>query len=238
LFVTGTDTGVGKSVLSAAIVAALRAGGHAVRALKPLLTGLHEAPEPGGWPPDHELLALAAGCEPEHVVLRGFGPAVSPHLAAELAGERLAVDQLAVDIEAGAACAAPDAVLVVEGVGGLLVPLHDRLTVRDLARRVGLPVVIAARPGLGTINHTLLTLEAARAGGLAPLAVVLTPWPQRPDVIERSNLQTIERLGEVEVCLLPFVAEPAPDALAQAGARLPLARWLGLESIGSDRSRD
>ncbi len=57
-------------------------------------------------------------------------------------------------------------------------------------------------------------------------------------MIERSNLQTIERLGEVEVCSLPFVPEPAPDALAHAGARLPLARWLGLEATGSDRSRD
>ena len=238
LFVTGTDTGVGKSVLSAAILATLRARGHAVRALKPLLTGLDDAPEPGEWPPDHELLALAAGCEPEEVVLRGFGPAVSPHLAAELAGERLSVDQLVSDIQAAAAAAAADAALVVEGVGGLLVPLHDRFTVRDLARRLDLGVVIAARPGLGTINHALLTLEAARAGGLAPLAVVLTPWPERPDLIERSNLQTIERLGEVEVCSLPFVHEPSREALAHAGAQLPLVRWLGLGAAGSDRSRD
>ena len=238
LFVTGTDTGVGKSVLSAAIVAALDAGSHAVRALKPLLTGLDEAPEPDGWPPDHELLALAAGCDPDQVVLRGFGPPVSPHLAAELAGERLSVDQLVADIEAAAAGAAADAALIVEGVGGLLVPLHDRLTVRDLAQRLGLRVLIAARPGLGTINHTLLTLEAARAGGLAPLAVVLTPWPQLPDVIERSNLETIERLGDIEVCSLPFVAELTLEALAGAGAQLPLARWLGLEATGSDRSRD
>ena len=71
--------------------------------------------------------------------------------------------------------------------------------IRDLARDLGLPLVVAARPGLGTINHTLLTLEAARAAGLDVLGVVLTPWPAEPSAIERSNRATIERLGGVHV---------------------------------------
>ena len=124
---------------------------------------------------------------------------------------------------------AEDATLVVEGVGGLLVPLGDGWDVRRLAAAVGLPVLIAARPGLGTINHTLLTLEAARAGGLRIAGVVLTPWPERPDEVARSNLETIERLGGVEVATLPRVAAD-PVLLASAGAALPLERWL------SDRS--
>ena len=70
-------------------------------------------------------------------------------------------------------------IAVVEGVGGLLVPLGPEADVRDLARDLGLPLVVAARPGLGTINHTLLTLEAARAAGLTVAGVVLTPWPER-----------------------------------------------------------
>ena len=75
--------------------------------------------------------------------------------------------------------------MVVEGVGGLLVPLTPEWSVRDLALELGLPVVVAARPGLGTINHTRLTLEAAR--DLDVRAVVLTPWPAEPSVIEASN---------------------------------------------------
>ena len=84
-FVTGTDTGVGKTVVAAAIVARLRQRGIAVRALKPLITGLDDPPDPV-WPPDHELLARVAGATPQETILAGYGPAVSPHLAAELTG--------------------------------------------------------------------------------------------------------------------------------------------------------
>ena len=221
-FVTGTDTGVGKSVLTAAIVAALRSAGVEVRALKPVLTGLDEPPA-GEWPADHELLARVAGCRPEQVVLETYGPAVSPHLAVKLSGRARPLPSL---VEAIQAAAASGATLVVEGVGGLLVPLDGESNVRDLARELGLPVVVAARPGLGTINHTLLTLEAARAGGLHVTGVVLTPWPDRPSMIESSNLETIERLGEVEVRTLGVVSRAAAEPLAQAARQLPLDRWL------------
>ncbi len=97
---------------------------------------------------------------------------------------------------------------------------------RDLAAQLGLPLLIAARPGLGTINHTLLTLHAARAGGLVVRAVVLTPWPDTPSVMERSNRETIARLGDVEVAVLPFVPTATVEALARAGATLPWRRWL------------
>jgi dethiobiotin synthetase len=94
-----------------------------------------------------------------------------------------------------------------------------------------LPLVVAARPGLGTINHTLLTLEAARAAGLRVSAVVLTPWPAAPGDIERSNEATIAELGAVEVATLPVLPGPDPAAMARAGAALPWRRWLG-ESDG------
>ena len=100
-FVTGTDTGVGKTVVAAAIVAALREHGVAVRALKPVITGLDEPPDPV-WPPDHELLASAAGCAVDEVTLTGYGPPVSPRLAAELSGRP--VD--AADLRAGVLAAA------------------------------------------------------------------------------------------------------------------------------------
>ena len=93
LFVTGTDTGVGKTVVAAAVVAALRARGVPARALKPLITGLDEPPDPV-WPRDHELLAHAGGHRPDEVKLIGYGPAVSPHLAAELSGALVMPDEL------------------------------------------------------------------------------------------------------------------------------------------------
>jgi dethiobiotin synthetase len=85
---------------------------------------------------------------------------------------------------------------------------------------------VAARPGLGTINHTLLTLEAARGAGLDVRGVVLTPWPAEPGIIERSNRDTIASRGELEVYVLPLLARAAPDLLAAAGRSLPIARWL------------
>lgn len=233
LFVTGTDTGVGKSVLSAALIAAMAEAGERVCAFKPVVTGLDEPPEAGAgeaWPPDHELLASVADMSPEDVSPLRFGPAVSPHLAAELAGVRIDPAGLLAHARGGArpeSTPTSEETLVVEGVGGLLVPLAERYTVCDFAVALGLPVVIAARPGLGTINHTLLTLRAARSAGLQVSAVVLTPWPQQPTTMERSNRETIERLGEVEVESLARVPSSGVAELARAGELLPWRRWLG-----------
>jgi dethiobiotin synthetase len=218
VFVTGTGTGVGKTVLAAALAAALRADGVEVAAFKPAVTGIDE-PEPGR-PADHELLAAAAGRPPDEVAPHRFGPAVSPHLAAQLAGD--ALDPAAL---VAAARGLRAEVVVAEGVGGLLVPLTLGYTVRDLAVDLGWPVVIAARPGLGTINHSLLTVESARAAGLEVRAVVLTPWAAHPSVMERSNAEAIERLGRVEVATLREVGVDV-DQLALAGATLPYGRWL------------
>ncbi len=220
LFVTGTDTGAGKTVLSAALVAAMAAAGEPVRAYKPVVTGLDEPP--GAWPRDHELLAAVAGMTQEGVAPLRYGPAVSPHLAAAMAGERIDPAQL---VESARALAR-EGTLIVEGVGGLLVPLTEAFNLRDLASELALPLLIAARPGLGTINHTLLTLQAARAGGLEVCAVVLTPWPPQPSEMEQSNRETIARLGEVEVAGLTLVAQPDRAELGRAGSRLPWRQWL------------
>src|SRR6202012_5865111 len=112
--------------------------------------------------------------------------------------------------------AAPGVVTVVEGVGGLLVPLGPGGDVRTLAIELGLPLVIAARPGLGTINHTRLTVEAARAARLAVAGVVLTPGPPEPSIVERSNRDTIARLAGVEVATLAPIAAALPELLAAA----------------------
>jgi dethiobiotin synthetase len=242
LFVTGTDTGVGKSVLSATLLAAISQAGERVRAHKPVVTGLDEPPE--AWPPDHVLLGAAAGMAAEEVAPLRFGPAASPHLAAELSGERIDQQELVVRARGAAAQAeAEGATLIVEGVGGLLVPLAEDLSVLDLAVELRLPLLIAARPGLGTINHALLTLRAARAAGLEVRAVVLTPWPTESaelTPLERSNRETIARLGAVEVACLPLVSSPSLPDLARAGDALPWRRWLLPESFipSSHRSAD
>src|SRR5918996_767113 len=205
VFVTGTGTEVGKSVVAAAACAALAERGERVAAFKPAVTGLDEPA--GGWPPDHELLAAAAnaGQSPDEGAPHPFGPPVSPHIAA-----------------ARAAGGRTDA-LVCEGVGGLLVPITSGYLVRDLAVDLGLPVVVAARTGLGTINHTLLTVEAARAAGLGVAGVVMTPWPAEPAPIELSNRATIERLAAVPVSGLPPTDR---GSLGAAGRALPLDGWL------------
>jgi dethiobiotin synthetase len=218
LFVTGTDTGVGKSVVAAAVCAGLAAQGRRVAAFKPVVTGLDDPP--GEWPYDHELLASVTGQEPSAVAPWQFGPPASPHLAAELAGTALEPPELLAAARRAGAYA--DA-LVCEGVGGLMVPITPGYLVRDFALDMRMPLVVAARPGLGTINHTLLTLEAARAAGLDPVAVVMTPWPSEPSRLEQSNRDTVERLGAVPVAGLP---ECTPGSLAEAAVSLPLGDWL------------
>ena len=216
VFVTGTDTGVGKSVVAAAVCAALAARGERVAAFKPAVSGLDE--EPGEFGHDHELLASVASADqsPEDVAPWRFGPPVSPHHAAELAGDLIEPAQL---VER----AREHELLVCEGVGGLLVPITPGYLVRDLAIDLELPLVVVARTGLGTINHTLLTIEAARATGLSVAGVVMTPWPGQPSDMEASNRDTVERLADVRVSGL---APTRPDGLAEAGASLPLEHWL------------
>ena len=260
LFVTGTDTGVGKTVVAAAICAALAARGEQAAAFKPVVTGTDD--DPGDWPPDHELLAATAnvGQTAADVAPITFGPPLSPHYAAELANATIDPAHLRAAAHTAAALAGATTpadltgsttpaqsaaaggfpssdsqadresprrrvpgTLVCEGVGGLLVPLTPDYSVRDLAVDLALPLIVVARTGLGTINHTLLTVEAARAAGLHVAGIVLTPWPAYPEPIDQSNRATLERLSGVPVSGLP---PTTPPKLAAAGATLPLDDWL------------
>jgi dethiobiotin synthetase len=193
IFVTGTGTEVGKTVVAAVIARTMAERGKAVAVFKPAVSGLEE-----GGEPDHALLRRAAGSgqADEQIAPHRFGPPLSPHLAAELNGGPIDPSRL---IAAARAAAEGADCLVCEGVGGFLVPLTPDYLVRDFAVELGLPAVIAAKPGLGTINHTLLTLQAVGASGLDPAAVVLTPWPKQPSAMERSNRETIAKLGGVPV---------------------------------------
>ncbi|HSS43570.1 MAG TPA: dethiobiotin synthase [Solirubrobacterales bacterium] len=197
VFVTGTGTEVGKTVVAATIAHTLAAEGKRVAVFKPAVTGLDEGVET-----DHALLRRASGSDQsdEEIAPYRYGPPASPHLAAELTGEEIDPERLR---QAAARAAEGADAIVCEGVGGLLVPLSPTYLVRDLAADLGYPLVVVAGPGLGTINHTLLTLEAARAAGLEVAAAVLTPWPAEPTEIESSNRETIAALGTAPVLTLP-----------------------------------
>ncbi len=204
-FVTGTGTEVGKTVVAAVIARSLAVRGERVAVFKPAVSGLDEVGET-----DPELLRRASQSSQtdDEIAPYRYGPPVSPHLGASLAGERIDSARL---LEAAATAATAADALVCEGVGGLLVPLTLGYLVRDFARDLGFAVVVAASPSLGTINHSLLTFEAARAVGLVVELAVLTPWSAEPTVIERSNLEALRTLGGVEVVTLPELDLAQPE---------------------------
>lgn len=178
VFVTGTDTGVGKTLTSACLVHAWKAA-----YWKPLQSGL--ADEEG----DTATVMKLSGCLPEDCFpsAGAYQASLSPLAAARAEGAEIDPARLALPLEA------PQRPLVVEGAGGLMVPATDTLMMVDLAERWGLPVVLVARSGLGTLNHTLLSLEALRARGLAIAGVVLS-GPLNPE-----NSKTIQEKGQVRI---------------------------------------
>ena len=206
VFVTGTGTEVGKTVVAATIAQAFAREGKQVAVFKPAVTGLDEGVET-----DHALLRRASGStqSDEEIAPYRYGPPASPHLAAALAGEQIDPERLR---QAAASAAEGADAIVCEGVGGLLVPLSPGYLIRDLAADLGYPLVVVAGPGLGTINHTLLTIEAARAAGLEVAAVVLNPWPDEPTEIERSNRETIAELAGAPVLTLPRIDLADPES--------------------------
>jgi dethiobiotin synthetase len=176
-FVTGTDTEVGKTVLSALLCAALDA-----HYWKPIQTGAEEGS-------DSRMVAALAELPPTRVLAETykFGPPVSPHLAARWAGERIDLARIAIPREVRSQP------LIVEGAGGVLVPVNENQFMLDLMRHLQLPVMLASRSALGTINHTLLSLAALRAGQVEVAGVVLIGEPNS------DNREAIERYGNVRM---------------------------------------
>lgn len=215
VFVTGTGTEVGKTIVAGVLAREAAGAGRRVSVFKPAVSGLEEAAQ-AGVVPDHEYLRAAAGSaqSDDEVSPYRYAPAVSPHLAAELEGGEIEVERLRRGLEHARSGAD---LLVCEGVGGFLVPLRIDYLVRDFARDAGLPVVVVAAPGLGTINHTLLTLEAVRAAGLEVLAVVLNPWPDDAGELECSNRDAIAELGAITVVTLGQLDVRAPDTWPELG---------------------
>lgn len=212
LFVTGTDTGVGKTYASAAICAEAMNEGLRVRYVKPIQTGVIDAAHADAALVLKLVQQLAPGQpraplprvgddEPTtsaftaHELLR-FAPPLAPAVAAALAARPIHIGRL---VRSTHKLAQTCDLLVVEGAGGLLVPIGAEDTMAELAHRIGGGLVIVARPGLGTLNHTLLTVEAANARKLRIDRIVLTPWDDGAGTLEQENLRILRARTHVRV---------------------------------------
>lgn len=223
LFVSGTDTGVGKTVVSCALARGLREAGIDVGVMKPVETGV-----PAEGPADARALARAAGVDDplDLVCPLRFAMPAAPQASAEAEPSVLGSDDPIERIEAAhRRLAARHAFVVVEGAGGLLVPFDEKTTMAELARRLALPVLLVARASLGTINHTLLSLEACDARGLEVLGVVVSHATGPLSEADAHNLDVLRRaLGDRLVGEVPPVTDPDEVDPRSAGLDAVLRR--------------
>jgi dethiobiotin synthetase len=199
-FVTATDTGVGKTFVTCALARAAARRGLRVAAMKPCETGDGD---------DGERLIAATGRALDPALARPyrFRVPASPEVAAREEGAEVDVERIAA---AYATLAAEADLTLVEGAGGLLVPVAPGVLMADLAARLDLPLIIVARASLGTVNHTLLTIEAARRRGLRVLGVILTRAVDSHGADEASNPMAIATYGKLPILgALPHVADSA-----------------------------
>jgi dethiobiotin synthetase len=218
LLVTGTDTGVGKTVIAAAAVLALRDRGVRAVAWKPAQSGIgDEAPS------DAAVLAAASGTsEPLAEPLLSLPEPLAPAVAAERACVHVEPEAFRERVRA---LRGLGYTVVVEGAGGLLVPLVWGFGALDLAAELGLEAVIVARAGLGTLNHVALTAEALRARGVALRGIVLNGRSVPPDLAEETNPAALARLvAGVPIVTVP--RHPTADALQAARLTAPLLKFV------------
>lgn len=208
LFVQGTDTGVGKTVVAGAIALAARERGRSAAPLKPAQTGVAL-----GLVGDAEFVASLLGLDEPIEALRPYAlrAPLAPAVAAQLEGERLDPRRV---VDAYQALSARYDLVVVEAAGGALVPFSDGVDMAGLAALLRLPVVVVARPGLGTLNHTLLTLEALHRRGLTVLGVVICGYPAEPGLDALTNPSVLARLSP---CPLLGVIPHDPEIDTEAG---------------------
>jgi dethiobiotin synthetase len=184
-FVTGTDTGVGKTRVCARMAEEARARG--------LVPGMLKAVQTGGE--DDAMWVASRVPGTVATTIYRYESALAPALAARVDGE--APVEIATIVEAVAELRRHCDGVIVEGSGGLLEPLVARLTFADLARALDLPVIIVCRPGPGTVNHTAMTIAAARQAGLAVAGLAICGASPRPDLLERTNREELERFATV-----------------------------------------
>jgi dethiobiotin synthetase len=215
IFITGTDTGVGKTFVAASLAAYLRERGYRVGVMKPVETG---CPERNDLllPQDATQLKEASGCaEPiEKICPYRFSEPLAPSIAAERASRKIDVDLL---LAAYGEISAEHDVTVVEGAGGLMVPLLPSYTFADFVRVLKLPLVVVAANKLGVINHLLLTLEHASCKGLSVLGFILNRISNETSLATETNREVLLGLTGAP-CLgeLPFIEGADTDALVRA----------------------
>lgn len=235
VFITGTDTSVGKTIVTAVVAAALTAQDIDAGVMKPIATG--ETDQAAALSDSDWLTSVTGVCDPPDLIAPyRFRTPASPLIAAARDGRAIEPARI---IEAFQALSARHDCVVVEGIGGVLVPLLPDLFVVDLAKRMGLPVLVVARAGLGSINHTLLTLECLRGRGVPILGVVFnspTRPPADPDLSE--TVSTIRRLsgirafGELPYCEgLPVTWRQYRDTLIAQMDVKGLLEELGLRGL-------
>src|ERR1700722_7471162 len=191
LVITGTGTGIGKTVVTAAIAALAHARGDRVAIVKPAQTGVR--PGPGSDIPDAETIGRLSGVADTHELAR-FPDPLSPEAAARVSG--LPPLDLARAAEYIGKLADSRDLVLVEGAGGLLVRYNPAgATLADLAAMCGAPVLVVVAAGLGTLNHTALTLEAIAARNLRLAGLVIGSWPREPDLAARENLADLETMA-------------------------------------------
>lgn len=229
LFVTGTDTGVGKTLVAGALALAHRQTGRRVGVFKPIATGCRYLIGVGLVSGDAEFLAWAADTDYPLSTLNPvrYAAPLSPLAAARRTGQPIDFEALA---GAFAAATRGRDLVLVEGIGGLLVPLTRTLTVLDLAEAMRLPLLIVARGALGTLNHTLLTVQAARSRGLAVAAIAINRYrPSSPDLSEEDNPAILADLTGLPVICVPddldSRVEPPPalgESVLFAASQIPV----------------
>jgi dethiobiotin synthetase len=198
LFVTGTDTGVGKTLVAGGIARILSQAGLRVGVFKPVASGCVHQHE-GLVNADSDFLRMCSGCDFDLSVINpvGFVTPAAPVVCQER--ERRAVDFGAVAAAYEKICAKSD-LMIVEGIGGVRVPISGDVDVIEMMKWFGLPVLVVSRPNLGTINHTLLTIDAVRNAGLALAGVVINGYDAlSATVAEETVADVIEEYGDVDV---------------------------------------
>jgi len=212
VFIAGTDTGIGKSVVSAALLAALNAGGHRAIGMKPIASGCRETAR-GLRNEDAELLIAHGAGVPDYAQVNPFAlpEAIAPHLAAKHAGVEILLDPI---VAAFAALSTNYDFVVVEGAGGWMVPLSDSLTQSGLPRALDLPTILVVGLKLGCLNHAQLSARAIIDDGCDLIGWIGNCVDPHMDCVE-ENLATLrERLPVPCLGVLPYANAPDPRALA------------------------
>ena len=221
--IVGTGTGIGKTVVTAGITRLLRDEGHDARAIKPAQTG---------YPPDDDAGFVAEACGDSDAATcpRYLEPALAPRVAAAEAGEELAYEEIRSACEAHVA---ETDLPIVEGIGGLRVPLAEDREVIDLVADIGATAVVVTRSGLGTLNHTALSIEALERRGVDVAGIVCNEYAGAT-VAERTNPDELRRMTGYEVETVPPLEDETPAAMATGVADALSGAFLETLAAGDD----